>query len=152
MGAPVEQARIDPNNVEILIQHLKCAAFELPFARGESFGEVPPDSVNDAMEFLSEHRVVHPSESASGEKTYHWASEAYPANHVSLRSVGWDNYVIINLGARHNLVPNVELKVARDSEFVCKVYVSRVLDDHSVCEILPTLRQGTVVEGDRVIQ
>jgi hypothetical protein len=62
------------------------------------------------------------------------------------------NYVIINLGARHNLVPNVELKVARDSEFVCKVYVSRVLDDHSVCEILPTLRQGTVVEGDRVIQ
>ena len=62
------------------------------------------------------------------------------------------NYVIINIGARNNLVPNVELKVARDKEFICKIYVSRVMDDFAVCEILPDLRQGMVVEGDRVIQ
>jgi DEAD/DEAH box helicase domain-containing protein len=38
VGAPVEEARIDPNNVEILIQHLKCAAFELPFSESDPFG------------------------------------------------------------------------------------------------------------------
>ena len=37
-GAPVEEARIDPDNVEILIQHLKCAAFEMPVSAGEAFG------------------------------------------------------------------------------------------------------------------
>ncbi len=42
LGAPVEEARIDPDNVEILIQHLKCAAFELPFKRGEPFGSLGP--------------------------------------------------------------------------------------------------------------
>ena len=40
LGAPVEEARIDPDNVEILVQHLKCAAFELPFKRGEAFGSL----------------------------------------------------------------------------------------------------------------
>src|SRR6185503_12157839 len=30
-----------------------------------------------------------------GKTTYHWSSDAYPASHVSLRSVGWDNFVIV---------------------------------------------------------
>ena len=34
--AAVEAARIDPHNTEILIQHLKCAAFELPFVVGRA--------------------------------------------------------------------------------------------------------------------
>ncbi|HKU44388.1 MAG TPA: DEAD/DEAH box helicase, partial [Polyangiales bacterium] len=88
----VEQARIDPDNVEILVQHLKCAAFELPFAAGEVFGDVPSDSVGDALDFLAQHQLLH---KVSG--VYHWASDAYPANHVSLRSIGWDNFVIVDL-------------------------------------------------------
>ena len=32
----------------------------------------------------------------TGSGTFHWASDAYPANNVSLRSVGWDNVVIID--------------------------------------------------------
>ena len=40
LGSPVEEARVDPDNVEILVQHLKCAAFELPFKRGEAFGSL----------------------------------------------------------------------------------------------------------------
>jgi DEAD/DEAH box helicase domain-containing protein len=97
LGAPVEQARIDPDNVEILIQHLKCAAFELPFEEGERFGDLPVESAVEAMGFLAEHGVVYPSPDASGRTVYHWATDAYPANHVSLRSVGWDNFVIIDM-------------------------------------------------------
>jgi DEAD/DEAH box helicase domain-containing protein len=91
LGAPVEEARIDPDNPEILIQHLKCAAFELPFRRGERFGTLDEASTASALEFLAQHKVVH--ENAG---TFHWAADAYPANNVSLRSIGWDNVVIVD--------------------------------------------------------
>ncbi len=94
LGAPVEEARIDPENAEILIQHLKCAAFELPFKRGETFGVLPAEDTADALGFLAHHKVLH---EAGG--TFHWAADAYPANNVSLRSVGWDNVVIVDVSA-----------------------------------------------------
>jgi DEAD/DEAH box helicase domain-containing protein len=92
VGAPVEEARIDPDNVEVLVQHLKCAAFELPFRRGDSFGSLSTDETLESLAFLARHRVVHES---SG--TFHWVADRYPANDVSLRSVGWDNVVIIDV-------------------------------------------------------
>jgi DEAD/DEAH box helicase domain-containing protein len=92
LGAPVEEARIDPDNPEILIQHVKCGAFELPFRRGESYGSLDADDTAGALEFLVQHKVLH--ETPSG--AFHWAADAYPANNVSLRSIGWDNVVIID--------------------------------------------------------
>ncbi len=92
LGAPVEEARIDPDNVEVLVQHVKCAAFELPFRRGEAFGSLGPGETGEALAFLERHRVLHESKG-----TFHWAADSYPANEVSLRSVGWDNVVIIDL-------------------------------------------------------
>lgn len=95
--APIEEARIDPDNVEILIQHLKCAAFELPFTEGDRFGDFPAESLGDALRFLADNGVVHPSFDGEGREVFHWASEAYPASSVSLRSIGWDNFVIVDL-------------------------------------------------------
>ena len=91
LGAAAEEARIDPDNPEILIQHLKCGAFELPFRRGERFGSLDDGSTSSALEFLAQHKVVHENGG-----TFHWAADAYPANNVSLRSIGWDNVVIID--------------------------------------------------------
>jgi DEAD/DEAH box helicase domain-containing protein len=105
-GAPIEQARIDADNTEILIQHLKCAAFELPFKHGESYGSLSADETNDAMSFLAQHNVVH---DAAG--TFHWAADAYPANDVSLRSVGWDNVVIIDV-ARDQCIAELDWRSA----------------------------------------
>src|SRR5262249_32207844 len=82
LGAPVEEARIDPDNVEILIQHLKCGAFELPFSRGDSFGSLKSEDTAEALDFLGRHGVLH----ESGNK-FHWATDSYPANNVSLRSI-----------------------------------------------------------------
>jgi DEAD/DEAH box helicase domain-containing protein len=89
--AEAEAARIDPTNTEILIQHLKCAAFELPFLLGEAYAALGPDDTGSALRFLAGHGVVHESKDR-----FHWSTDAYPANHVSLRSVGWDNFVIID--------------------------------------------------------
>jgi DEAD/DEAH box helicase domain-containing protein len=92
LDGAVEHARIDPGNTEILIQHLKCAAFELPFRDNESYGLLPLDETGAALDYLSEHGVLHAS---SGR--YFWTADAFPANHVSLRRVGWDNFVIVDL-------------------------------------------------------
>ncbi len=98
---PVEQARIDPDNPEILIQHLKCATFEMPFAADESFGSVAPSEAAEALDMLAQHGVVH---RAQGERPiYHWIDEAYPANHVSLRSIGWDNFTIIDVATKKTI-------------------------------------------------
>ena len=97
LGAPAEEARIDPANVEIVLQHLKCAAFELPFVSGEEsepcehFGSLDENDTRGALRFLGHHGVLH---EAGGR--FHWSADAYPANHVSLRSVGWDNFVIVD--------------------------------------------------------
>ena len=96
ISAPIEHARIDPDNIEILIQHLKCAAFELPFEPDDVYGDVPDDALGEALDYLADNGVVHPTTTATG-STYHWASDSYPANSVSLRSVSWDNFVIIDL-------------------------------------------------------
>ena len=87
----IESARIDPLNTEIVVQHLKCAAFEVPFLAGETYGGLGTDDTTAALRFLADHGVVH---ELAGR--FHWAADAYPANHVSLRSVGWDNFVIID--------------------------------------------------------
>ena len=103
IGAPIEHARIDPDNIEILVAHLKCASFELPFEEGEPFGDVPGAAVKDALDYLAEQRIVHPALAANGKTVYHWASDVYPANHTSLRSVSWDNFVIIDVATDHTI-------------------------------------------------
>ncbi|WP_394820902.1 DEAD/DEAH box helicase [Pendulispora albinea] len=102
LGAPVEEARIDPDNVEIVIQHVKCGAFELPFARGEAYGGLTAEETGEALDFLAQRRVLHETRG-----TYHWAADAYPANSVSLRSVGWDNVIIVDV-ARDKAIAEID--------------------------------------------
>ena len=121
LGAAIEEARIDPDNVEILVQHVKCAAFELPFEQGERFGDVPPEVVGDALEFLGEHRLVHKVAGAAGRVLYHWASDAYPANHVSLRSIGWDNFVVVDL-EREAVIAEMDYRATHTMLHVQAIY------------------------------
>ena len=102
VSAPIEHARIDPDNIEILIQHLKCAAFELPFEPDDVYGDVPDDALGEALDYLADNGVVHPSSTSAG-SIYHWASNSYPANNVSLRSASWDNFVIIDLDGNRTI-------------------------------------------------
>jgi DEAD/DEAH box helicase domain-containing protein len=87
-GRSPEHACIQPDNLEILINHLKCAAFELPLSPEEKFGDV---DVSELCERLAEAGFLHRSGG-----NWHWVQEAYPADTVSLRSVTSDNFVIID--------------------------------------------------------
>jgi len=81
-GRSPEHALINPDNLLILLAHLQCAAFELPFRIGENFGRVDAARVSEFLEFLQSQDVLH----RSGEK-YFWMADRYPANNISLRSV-----------------------------------------------------------------
>ena len=86
-GGSPEHAYIQPDNLEILVNHLKCAAFELPITLDERFGAV---DLSNLCERLGEAGFLHRSGG-----NWHWVQEAYPADTVSLRSVTSDNFVIV---------------------------------------------------------
>jgi DEAD/DEAH box helicase domain-containing protein len=94
--ASPEHALVNPDNLHILVDHVKCAAFELPFPGGETFGRV---DVQDVLGVLQDAGLVHQAASADGEGVgqWHWTSESYPADAVSLRSISSDNFVVIDL-------------------------------------------------------
>ena len=87
-GRSPEHAYVQPDNLEILVNHLKCAAFELPVAPDDKFGSV---DVQQLCERLAEAGFLHRSGG-----NWHWVQEAYPADAVSLRSVTSDNFIIID--------------------------------------------------------
>jgi DEAD/DEAH box helicase domain-containing protein len=84
-----EQALINPDNLLILLGHIRCAAFELPFKTGENFGKIEPSVLKDLLDFLKTEGVLH----QSGER-YFWMSEAYPAQGISLRNAAQDAIVL----------------------------------------------------------
>ncbi len=92
-GTPPEHARVNPDNPFILVNHLKCAAFELPFEPDGRFGEI---DVRAYLAALEDEGLLH--RTAGGR--WHWASETYPADHISLRTVTTDNFVVIDTTAR----------------------------------------------------
>jgi DEAD/DEAH box helicase domain-containing protein len=138
LDANAEEARIDPENVEILVQHLKCAAFELPFraprpsaAASGSAGDTARATARpmasesavragraelrsgpttlayagldeagtlEALDYLCRQGLLH----ASGGQ-YVWTADTSPASHVSLRSISWDNFVIVDVVANKTL-------------------------------------------------
>ncbi|MBI4637745.1 MAG: DEAD/DEAH box helicase, partial [Candidatus Rokubacteria bacterium] len=91
-GSPPEHARINPENPHILVNHLKCAAFELPFDAAARFGAL---EVGGSLRALEEAGLLH---QAGGR--WHWTSESYPADHISLRTVTSDNFLVIDTTAR----------------------------------------------------
>ena len=88
LGASPEHARIAPDQLLILMDHVRCAAFELPFSDGEVFGG---EDLGALLSYLEEQGVVHREGSQ-----WHWMADSYPANAVSLRSVAEGNFVVID--------------------------------------------------------
>ncbi|HXI80719.1 MAG TPA: DEAD/DEAH box helicase, partial [Verrucomicrobiae bacterium] len=89
LGGVSEEARLDPDNLHVLIAHLRCATFELPFEPGEVFGPGPAD---DLLAFVAESGHIRQAEDGR----WYWSSENFPASEVSLRTAAPENVVIID--------------------------------------------------------
>ncbi|RQW07889.1 DEAD/DEAH box helicase [candidate division KSB1 bacterium] len=109
-----ESAVIDADNLLLLLSHLKCAAFELPFSTDERFGlsfdhSQGVDSTQEILQYLEESGVVH----LSGDK-WHWMSETYPAESISLRSAAEENIVIIDrTNVQEKVIGEIDLFAAQ---------------------------------------
>ncbi len=105
--ATPEEARLDPENVHVLLAHLRAAAFELPFAPGERFGAAPAD---DLLAFLGEEGHVRRADDGR----WYWASENFPASEINLRLGAPENVLIIDTGPeRPRVLGEVDLFAAR---------------------------------------
>ena len=89
LGASPEHARIHPDQLLILLDHVRCAAFELPFADGEFFGA---EDLGELLAYLQEDGILQ----RQGTRWY-WVGDSYPANAVSLRSVAEGNFVVVDI-------------------------------------------------------
>jgi len=85
-----ETANINPDNLLILMDHIKCAAFEIPFSTDELFTHHHL-TTKEMLQYLASKNILK----ESGGK-FHWMSDIYPANDISLRSASQDNVVIVH--------------------------------------------------------
>jgi DEAD/DEAH box helicase domain-containing protein len=105
-GTP-EEARCDPDNLHVLLAHLRCATFERPFEPGEVFGPAPAD---DLLAFLGESGHVRQGDDGR----WYWSSENFPASEVSLRAAAPENVVIIDTTPdRPRVIGEVDLFAAQ---------------------------------------
>lgn len=87
---PPEHALINPDNLYILLNHFKCAAYELPFEDGEQFGDV--EATPELLEYLCEQNILN----HVGNR-YYWTAEEFPQAGISLRSASDQNFLIIDI-------------------------------------------------------
>jgi len=101
-GLP-EEARLDPDNIHVLLAHVRAATFELPFEPDEAFGPAP---AHDLLAFLAEEGHVRQADDGR----WYWASENFPASEVSLRVAAPENVLIIDTGGdRPRVIGEVDL-------------------------------------------
>nr|WP_298574493.1 DEAD/DEAH box helicase [uncultured Luteimonas sp.] len=104
-SATPEQARIEPDQPLILMDHIRCAAFELPFLAGDAFGPVDP---GPWLDVLVESGVLH----QEGER-WEWIADSYPAQAVNLRSVADGNFVVVDrTNGRQTIIAEVDYSAA----------------------------------------
>jgi DEAD/DEAH box helicase domain-containing protein len=116
LGASPEEARIDPDQLLTLLDHVRCAAFELPFKSGESFGG---EDLVELLSYLEENGVLH----REGEQ-WHWMADSYPANSVSLRSVAEGNFVVIDTtGGGQTVIAEVDYSSAPMTIYEGAIYM-----------------------------
>ena len=120
LGASPERARIAPDQLLILMEHLRCAAFELPFVQGETFGR---EDLTTLLTYLAEQGVLH-REGAC----WHWIADSYPANAVNLRGTADGNFAVIDsTDGKQDVIAEVDFSSAPLTLYVGAIYLLQAL-------------------------
>ncbi len=116
-GNSPENALINPDNLRLLVKHLGCAAFELPFRPDENFGTF--EAVGDLLEAMREMGLLHETG-----QTYHWLGDGeVPAHRVSLRTSGSDTVVIQTAGPGPRVIGEIDLESAPHMVYEGAIYL-----------------------------
>ena len=112
---PPEMGLINPDNLLVLLSHVKCAAFELPFRADETFGQ---ESLGEILAYLTEEKVLQ-----KHADRWHWAQDVYPADLVSLRSVSTENFVIMDETRGNTVIAEVDFRSAPTTVYEDAIYM-----------------------------
>ncbi|MBN1197354.1 MAG: DEAD/DEAH box helicase [Candidatus Aminicenantes bacterium] len=110
-----EQGRINADNLSILIEHIKCAAFELPFSDTEAFGK---EDLKEILNYLAEHQILY-----AREGKWFWTTEGYPADTVSLTRVTSDNFVVVDRTGPEQVIAEVDFSSALETLHPKAIYI-----------------------------
>ena len=145
-GTPPEHARVNPNNPFILVSHLKCAAFELPFGDDERFGELDVRRFPAALE---DEDVLH-----HAGRHWHWAVGDLPGRSTSLRTVTTDNFLVIDTARdekqtkRRQIIAEVDWGSAFATIYPKAIYLVES-EPYEVQELHPRGREGGLRQAGR---
>ena len=110
-----EHGLIHPDNLQILVSHVKCAAFELPFRRDERFGD---ESLEEILSFLDEQGTLTRQQGA-----WFWSDEGYPASEVSLRNLAEENFVVFDRDQANQAIAEVDFDSAPELIYEQAIYL-----------------------------
>jgi len=120
LGRSPEHARIHPDQLLILMDHVRCAAFELPFQDADQFGG---EDLNEMLSYLRDEGVLQ-RQSANGVGRWYWIADSYPANAVSLRSVAEGNFVVIDItDGKQTIIAEVDYTGAPGTVYEGAIYM-----------------------------
>lgn len=117
-----ETAQVDSDNLPILMSHIKCAAFELPFLENETFA---PDITAHLLDYLVDENVLRKAEGK-----YFWMREIYPAEEISLRGGSAENVVIIDTSDKNNVIGEIDLFSAPEMVHKDAIYIHDSVQFH----------------------
>lgn len=99
-----EYALINPDNPYILGQHVKCAAYELPFSHDQGIPQrLGATNIEHILEHLAEEKILY-----KGSSRWNWSSDSFPAAGISLRSATNENFVVIDTTHGREVIGEVD--------------------------------------------
>ncbi len=110
-----EIGRLNPDNLTILLDHIKCACFELPFVKGENFGN---EDLEEILNFLSKNNVLF-----QNKDKWFWTEEGYPADAVSINRISSDNFVVVDRTGAEQVIAEVDFSSALETLHTKAIYM-----------------------------
>ncbi len=138
-----EHALINPDNLLILLNHLKCAIFELPFSEKENFGNVPAETIQEIIELLTASNFAY----TSGDKTF-WVADHYPSANVSLRSASTKTIQLrANSGSQHSLIGEIDEQSAYFLTYPGAIYIHEG-QSYLVKDLITEVNEAQLIAAD----
>ncbi|HLP60181.1 MAG TPA: Zn-binding domain-containing protein, partial [Candidatus Deferrimicrobium sp.] len=114
-GKSPEVGRVNPDNLTILMEHIKCASFELPFVKSESFGS---ENLVEILNYLAENKILF-----QNQDKWFWTEQGYPADAVSINRVSSDNFVVVDRTEGEKVIAEVDFSSALETLHPKAIYM-----------------------------
>ncbi len=84
-----EKALINPHNLLILLDHIKCSLFELPFENTDGYGDLDIETTQQFLEFINQEGISY-----RASQKHYWMSDQFPAAQITLRNASGVRYIL----------------------------------------------------------